>query len=157
MHGTSESGTTLLTEEERIALFLLGYHVVILRLARPFGLPALAWHRRVRVVTPTATLRCPAPLRPSPDSCPVVRRMRLTLTDSVRCDFRVASADAKKKLRGFPQSRDVSVSRDAVKIAVLCIQRRLIGEKRLHVGIACESKWDQTFHILRPGITKKSG
>src|ERR1700730_15852811 len=29
-------------EKKRIALFLLGYHVVILRLARPFGLPALA-------------------------------------------------------------------------------------------------------------------
>jgi hypothetical protein len=74
----------------------------VLRLAGLFGRPALARHRRVKGVTLTATLRCPAPLRPSlhihvqsfgrSDEILylVGKTSDLTLPDFVRCHFLVA-------------------------------------------------------------------
>jgi predicted protein tyrosine phosphatase len=76
----------------------------ILCLAGPFTRSAFARHRRIKGVTLTVALRCPAPLRPSPDSCPVVRRMRLTLTDFRPLTYPWVKWPARQRLYG-PASR----------------------------------------------------
>jgi hypothetical protein len=67
--------------------------------------------RQTRVADARArplTLRHPASLRPSPDSCPVVRRMRLTLTESggrpasVATSCRKLTDDLSRNAASFP-------------------------------------------------------